>query len=76
MQGKDLKDWVRQASYKPEQLCVILDISLGTLHNWYRSNALDNRTILALAQLGCPKAQQVLIQHDAASRLLRVGSGR
>ena len=60
MSGEELKAWVKQVAYRPEQLCAILDVSIGTLHNWYRSKALDRRTVLALAQLGCEHAQNEL----------------
>lgn len=58
MSGIELKQWLKCSTYSPEELCVILEVSIGTLYNWFRSKQIDNRTLLALAQLGCPVAQK------------------
>jgi hypothetical protein len=75
MNGMDLKDWVRKRLIKPEQFCVILDVSLGTLYKLYRSESLDKRTLFALAHLDCQQAQKELSM-DAGIHQLKVNHVR
>lgn len=57
MNGVELKNWVQEAKIKPERLAVIMDVSIGTVYKWYSAHSLEKRTVMALAHLGCPTAQ-------------------
>lgn len=61
MTGKELRDWVIKDGMQPEELAVKLGISVATFYKWNREGAsLDKRTLRALAQIGCPQAQNEL----------------
>lgn len=57
MNGVELKNWVLEKQIKPEQLAVIMNVSIATVYKWYSAYSLEKRTVLALAHLGCDAAR-------------------
>lgn len=56
MTGPEFKKWGLEA-FRPEQLAALLGMSVTTLYAKFRSAVLDNKTVLAIAQLGCSQAK-------------------
>ena len=58
MKGTFLKSWAVAQKLRPEELAAKMGVSIGTLYKWFRTDALDKRTVLALAQIGCVEPRQ------------------
>lgn len=59
MNGAFVKVWVAEKKLRPEELAARMGVCITTIYKWYRSESLDKRTQLALAQIGCvePKSR-------------------